>query len=48
MEGSVIHDVGVRIAESLIGREVVIGDSRLKPRAMRLMLGDHSQVGVVT
>jgi glucose-1-phosphate thymidylyltransferase len=46
MEGSVIRDVGHRIADSLIGRQVLVERSPLKPRAIRLMLGDHSQVGI--
>jgi glucose-1-phosphate thymidylyltransferase len=48
MEGSTIRDVGHRIADSLIGRQVLVERSPLKPRAIRLMLGDHSQVGVVS
>jgi glucose-1-phosphate thymidylyltransferase len=33
-----------RIEDSLIGREVEVGISERKPRAYRLMLGDHSHV----
>ena len=36
-----------RLEDSLIGREVDVGRSERKPRAYRLMLGDHSQVGLV-
>jgi glucose-1-phosphate thymidylyltransferase len=46
LERSVIRDVDVRIADSLIGREVVVERSPLKPRATRLMLGDHSVVDI--
>jgi glucose-1-phosphate thymidylyltransferase len=46
LERSVIRDVGVRIADSLIGREVVIERSPLKPRSTRLLLGDHSVVDI--
>lgn len=46
LDRSVIRDVGVRIADSLIGREVTIERSPLKPRATRLMLGDHSVVDI--
>jgi glucose-1-phosphate thymidylyltransferase len=46
LERSVIRDVEVRIADSLIGREVVVERSPLKPRATRLMLGDHSVVDI--
>ncbi len=46
LEGSIIRDVGTRIADSLIGRDVVVDRSPLKPQAIRLMLGDHSVVGL--
>ena len=46
LEGSVIRNVGPRIADSLIGREVIIESSPLKPQAIRLMIGDHSGVDV--
>ena len=46
LEGSVIRDIAARIADSLIGREVVVERSPLKPQAVRLMLGDHSRVGL--
>ena len=47
LERSVIHGVSSRIADSLIGREVVVERSPLKPQAIRLLLGDHSSVGIV-
>ncbi len=43
LEGSRIVNAG-RIVDSLIGREVELVRSRRRPRATRLMLGDHSQV----
>ena len=46
MENSIINGIDGRIADSLIGREVVIERSPLKPLAVRLMLGDHSVVGI--
>jgi glucose-1-phosphate thymidylyltransferase len=46
LENSVIRNVDRRIADSLIGREVVVERSPLKPRAVRLLVGDHSVVGV--
>jgi glucose-1-phosphate thymidylyltransferase len=46
LERSVIRDVGVRIADSLIGRDVVVERTPRKPRAIRLMLGDHSLVDI--
>jgi glucose-1-phosphate thymidylyltransferase len=33
-----------RITDSLIGREAFVTRSGQRPRAVRLMLGDHSQV----
>jgi glucose-1-phosphate thymidylyltransferase len=36
-----------RLVDSLVGRHVEVGRSERKPQAYRLMLGDHSQVGVV-
>ncbi|HEY7126446.1 MAG TPA: glucose-1-phosphate thymidylyltransferase [Ktedonobacterales bacterium] len=47
LEGCVIRDVPSRIADSLIGRYTEIHLSPLKPRAYKLMLGDHSKVGLV-
>ena len=47
LEGSVIRNVERRIADSLIGREVVVERSPLRPQAIRLMLGDHSRVDVI-
>jgi len=35
-----------RIEDSLIGKQVEVGISEGKPRAYRLMLGDHSRVGL--
>jgi len=46
MEGSEIRDVGSRIDESLIGREVKIFKSPPKPSVYRLMVGDKSEIGV--
>lgn len=42
-----IIDLPHRLEDSLIGRNVEIGRSTLKPRAYRLMLGDNSSVGVL-
>lgn len=47
MERSQILDVPYRIEDSLIGRDVTLARSRSKPRAYKLMLGDHSKVGIV-
>ena len=46
LEGSEIRDVGSRIDESLIGREVKIYKCPPKPSAYRLMVGDKSEIGI--
>ncbi len=43
----VIENVGARIEDSLLGRNVKMHKSDTKPRAYRLMVGDNSQVEVV-
>lgn len=47
MARSQIIDVPHRIADSLIGRDVVVNRSLSKPRAYNLMLGDHSKVEIL-
>lgn len=47
MDNTQVIDVGHRIEESLIGRYVEVVRSTLKPRAYKLVLGDHSRVGVL-
>jgi glucose-1-phosphate thymidylyltransferase len=44
LEGSRITDAGDRIVDSLIGKHVEIFRSGQRPRATRLLVGDHSQV----
>jgi glucose-1-phosphate thymidylyltransferase len=46
LEGSRIHDVGARIEDSLIGKNVRLHRVPVKPRAYRFMLGDNSEVGI--
>jgi glucose-1-phosphate thymidylyltransferase len=41
---SVIANVDGKIESSLIGRECIVGRSPLRPRAYKLMVGDHSRV----
>jgi glucose-1-phosphate thymidylyltransferase len=48
LEHSVIHDVRGRIEESLIGRHAEVHTSARKPRGHKLMLGDHSRVGILS
>ena len=45
MDRSVITDIP-RLEDSLIGRETVVSRSKQRPRALRLMLGDHCQIDV--
>jgi glucose-1-phosphate thymidylyltransferase len=47
LENSIIRDLPHRLEDSLIGRSVEITRSPLKPKAYRLVLGDHSTVGVL-
>jgi len=47
LEHSQILDIPHRIEDSLIGRNVVIKRSPIKPKAYKLTLGDNSQVGIL-
>jgi glucose-1-phosphate thymidylyltransferase len=47
LEHCAIRDLPHRLEDSLIGRYVEVTRSPLKPRAYRLVLGDHSTVGVL-
>ena len=47
MEHSRIIAIDQRIEDSLIGRNVEITRSPLKPRAYKLTLGDYSKVGII-
>ncbi len=46
MEGTRIEDIPFRLEDSLIGRFVEIKASNAKPKAYRMMLGDHSKVSL--
>lgn len=46
LEGSEIVDIGSRIDDSLIGREVRIFKCPPKPRVYRFMVGDKSEIGL--
>jgi glucose-1-phosphate thymidylyltransferase len=48
LEHSHILDIPQRIEDSLVGRNVEITRSPLKPRAHKLILGDNSRVGIVS
>jgi len=47
MENCKIEDIHHRIEDSLIGRNVEIVRSPVKPRAYKMVLGDHSKVGIL-
>ncbi len=47
LENCTIADIDQRIEDSLIGRNVEITRSPLKPRAYKFTLGDNSRVGLV-
>ncbi|HNP70233.1 MAG TPA: glucose-1-phosphate thymidylyltransferase [Kouleothrix sp.] len=47
LEHSTILDLPNRLEDSLIGRHVEVHRSPFKPRAYRMVLGDHSNVGVL-
>jgi len=47
MDHCQITDVPHRITDSLIGRDVTLSSSHTKPKAYKLMLGDHSKVGLI-
>ncbi len=47
LEHSRIIDIPARIQDSLIGRQVDLARSPIKPKAYKLTLGDYSQVGIL-
>ena len=47
LEHSTVRNLPGRLEDSLVGRYVEISQSPLKPKAYRLVLGDHSIVGVL-
>jgi glucose-1-phosphate thymidylyltransferase len=47
LEHSQIVDIPHRIEDSLIGRHVALSRSPIKPKAYKMTLGDHSQVGIL-
>ncbi|MFH1453717.1 MAG: glucose-1-phosphate thymidylyltransferase [Armatimonadota bacterium] len=47
LEKSQIIDIGARMESSLIGKDVKIFKTNLKPKAIKMMVGDHGQVGLV-
>jgi glucose-1-phosphate thymidylyltransferase len=47
LENSQLLDLPGRLENSLIGRNVEISRSPIKPKAYKMILGDHSKVGVL-
>jgi glucose-1-phosphate thymidylyltransferase len=47
LDHSRIIDVPSRIEDSIIGRDVEITYSPIKPKAYKMTLGDHSKVGLL-
>ncbi len=47
LENCQIIDIPQRIENSLIGRSVEVKRSPIKPKAIKLVLGDHSKVGIL-
>lgn len=47
LEQSKILDIPYRIEDSLIGRRSLITRSPIKPKALKMTLGDHSSVGIL-
>ncbi len=47
LEHSRIVDIPARIQDSLIGRQVELARSPIRPKAFKLTLGDYSQVGIL-
>ncbi len=47
LEDSCVRDIGARIEDSLIGKNVMVAKDDGRPRAYRLMLGDNSDVRVI-
>jgi glucose-1-phosphate thymidylyltransferase len=47
LENSTISQMPGRIEDSLIGQNVEVARSPLKPSAYRFMLGDNSRVGIL-
>ena len=47
LENSRVCDIDARIQDSLIGRDVIISRSPIKPKALKLTVGDHSKIGIL-
>ncbi len=47
LEHSVIRNISARIQDSLIGRHAEVGVTTLRPKAIKMHLGDHSRLGLL-
>ncbi len=47
LEHSVIRDIPTRIQDSLIGRHAEVTVNTLRPKALKMYLGDYSQLGLL-
>jgi len=47
LEHSTIRDIPTRIQDSLIGRHAEVTMNTLRPRAIKMHLGDHSRLGLL-
>lgn len=47
LEQSVLESLPARVQDSLIGRRVTVQRSPIRPQALKLTLGDYSQVGLL-
>ncbi len=47
MNDSAVRNIKLRISDSLIGKEVVVERRDEMPRTIKLLLGDHAQVGLI-
>ncbi len=47
LEHSAIHNIPARIQDSLIGRYTEVDVTRLRPKSIKMHLGDHSRLGLL-
>lgn len=47
LEYSTIKDIPARLQDSLIGRHAEVGVNALRPKAIKMHLGDHSRLGLL-
>ncbi len=47
MNDSSVRHIRLRISDSLIGKEVIVERREEMPRTIKLLLGDHAQVGLI-